>query len=184
MELSHFSHEFCDIASQNSIHRCILVEYIALLIFKVKGPITRSPGHKTGRMGIEGVKSISILSQYMQSYLFSNKSNINIIYNISFITITITMSIILANFGKYAISDCLFICLSVCLSVCNVDDTSRTVRAINTKLGTYMYLGSGYMCIVLGVDDVIDDVIRFTNRSNFEIAITPSIFELERRTKS
>ena len=77
-----------------------------------------------------------------------------------------------------------FVCLSVCLSVCNVDDTGRTVKAINTKLGTYMYLGSGYMCVVLGVDDVIDDVIRFTNRSNFEIAITPSIFELESRTKS
>ena len=74
--------------------------------------------------------------------------------------------------------------LCVCLSVCNVDDTGRTVKVINTKLYTYMYLGSGYMCIVLGVDDVIDDVIRFTNRSNFEIAITPSIFELERRTKS
>ena len=79
---------------------------------------------------------------------------------------------------------CLFVCLSVCLFVCNVNDTGRAVRAINTKLGTYMYLGSGYMCIVLGVDDVIDDVIRFTNRSNFEIAITPSIFELERWTKS
>ena len=71
-------------------------------------------------------------SQYMQSYCFSNQSNMNIIYNISFITIAITMSIILANFGKYAISDCPFItcqnlilasmfvgrvCLSVCLSV-------------------------------------------------------------------
>ena len=45
----------------------------------------------------------------MQSYWFSKQSKINIIYNISVITITITMSIILANFGKYAISDCLFI---------------------------------------------------------------------------
>ena len=54
MELSHFSHEYFDIASQNFIHICILAEYMALLIFKVKGPITRSPGHKTGRMGIEG----------------------------------------------------------------------------------------------------------------------------------
>ena len=50
-------------------------------------------------------------SQYMQSYWFSNKSNNNIIYNISVMTITITIIIILANFGKYAISDCLFICL-------------------------------------------------------------------------
>ena len=48
-------------------------------------------------------------SQYMQSYWFSNKSNINIIWNISVMTITITIIIILANFGKYAISDCLFI---------------------------------------------------------------------------
>ena len=45
----------------------------------------------------------------MQSYWFSKQSKINIIYNISVIPITITMSIILANFGKYAISDCPFI---------------------------------------------------------------------------
>ena len=48
-------------------------------------------------------------SQYIQSYWFSNQSDINIIYNISVITIIITTSIILANFGKYAISDCPFI---------------------------------------------------------------------------
>ena len=53
-------------------------------------------------------------SQYMQSYWFSNKSNIKIIYNISVMTITITIIIILGNFGKYAISDCPFICLFVC----------------------------------------------------------------------
>ena len=53
----------------------------------------------------------------MQSNRFSNQSNINIIYNISIITITYTMSIIniLANFDKYAISDCPFICMSVYL---------------------------------------------------------------------
>ena len=59
--------------------------------------------------------SLLVKSQYKQSYWFSNKSNINIIYNISVITITIKMSIILANFGKYTISDCPFFCLSVCL---------------------------------------------------------------------
>ena len=48
-------------------------------------------------------------NQYMQSYWFPNQSNINIIYNISVITITIEMSIISLNFGKYAISDCPFI---------------------------------------------------------------------------
>ena len=85
------------------------------------------------------------------------------------------------KFGKYVR---LTVCVFVCLSVCNVNDTGRTVQAINTKLGTCMYLGSGYGCIVFGVHDVIDDVIRSKNRSNFEIAITPSIFELECRTKS
>ena len=89
------------------------------------------------------------------------------------------------NFGKYVrLTVCLSVCLFVCLFVCNVNDTGRTVQAINTKLGTCMYLGSGYGCIVFGVHDVIDDVIRSKNRSNFEIAITPSIFELECRTKS
>ena len=55
----------------------------------------------------------------MQSYWFSNKSNINIIFNYSVITITNTMSniYILSNFGKYAISDCPFIGLSVRPSV-------------------------------------------------------------------
>ena len=114
MKLSHFPHECFDIASQNFILRRILAEYRALFIFKVKGLITRSPGHKTGWMdGCRGVKSISIISQYMQSYWFSKQSKINIIYNISVITIIITMSIILANFGKYAISDCPFIILFV-----------------------------------------------------------------------
>ena len=78
----------------------------------------------------------------------------------------------------------LTVCLFVCLWVCNVNDTGRAVRAINTKLGTHVCLGSGYMCILFGVDGIIGDVIRSKNRSKFEIAITPSIFELERRTKS
>ena len=38
--------------------------------------------------------------------------------------------------------------------------------------------------ILFGVDNVTDDVIRLKSRSNFEIVITPSIFELGRRTKA
>ena len=68
--------------------------------------VTRSQDRSNG---CRGIKSISIISQYMQSYWFSKQSKINMIYNILVITITITMSIILANFGKYAISDCPFI---------------------------------------------------------------------------
>ena len=82
------------------------------------------------------------------------------------------------------LSVCQSVCLSVCLFVCNIHDTGRTVQAINTKLGTYMELASGYRCILFGVDDVIDDVIRSKSRSNFEIAITPSILKLQRQTKS
>ena len=73
---------------------------------------------------------------------------------------------------------------SVCLFVCKVYDTARTVKAIKTKLGIYMYLGSGYMCLVVGVDDNTDDVIRSTSMSDFEIVITLSIVKLERRSKS
>ena len=32
--------------------------------------------------------------------------------------------------------------------------------------------------------DVIDDITRSQNKSNFEIAISPSILELERRSKA
>ena len=59
MKLSHFPHECFDIASQNLIHRGILAEYRALFIFKVKGLITRSPGHKTGRMGVDGKRALA-----------------------------------------------------------------------------------------------------------------------------
>ena len=37
--------------------------------------------------------------------------------------------------------------------------------------------------IQIYIHDVIDDVTRSQNRSNFEIDISPSIFELERRSK-
>ena len=80
------------------------------------------------------------------------------------------MSIILANFGKYAISDCPFIslllakifnfgkyirltvCLSVCVFVClsvrNFFDTGHSFRYIVTKLGPSMYLCHVTMPIV------------------------------------
>ena len=89
------------------------------------------------------------------------------------------------NFDKYVrLTVCLSVSLFVCLFVCNIHDTGRIVQAINTKLRTYMELKSGYRCIVFGINDVIDDIIRSKSRSNFEIATTPSIFKLQRRTKS
>ena len=38
--------------------------------------------------------------------------------------------------------------------------------------------------IWIHIHDVIDDVTRSQNRSNFEIDIFPSIFELQRRSKA
>ena len=58
-EIVSFSHDCCDIASPNFIHRCILAEYRTLLIFKIKCPITTSPGHKTGQMGKEGYRALA-----------------------------------------------------------------------------------------------------------------------------
>ena len=77
----------------------------------------------------------------------------------------------------------LCVCLSVCLFVCYRRDTGRIVWAINTKLGTNMEPVCGMSCILSGVDDVTDDVIRSKSWSNFEIVITSLIFELEHRSK-
>ena len=38
--------------------------------------------------------------------------------------------------------------------------------------------------IYIYIHDVIDDVTRSQNRSNYEIDISPSIFELQRRSKA
>ena len=69
--------------------------------------------------------------------------------------------------------------LSVCLFVCNIHDTSH--RSSNQHYTWHIY-GT---CIWLSVYtfwcwNVIDDIIRSKSRSNFEIAITPSIFKLQR----
>ena len=66
---------------------------------------------------------------------------------------------------------------SVCLSVGLFHDTGHTVTAINTKLGTFMELVSGYQCILFGVNDVTDDITRSKSRSNFEIALTLNIWD-------
>ena len=40
------------------------------------------------------------------------------------------------------------------------------------------------MCMLFGVDDINAEVTRSKNRSDFEIAIIPSICDLERRSKA
>ena len=80
----------------------------------------------------------------MRSYWFSNKSNINIIYNYSVITITNTMSniYILANFGKYAISDCPFIhWLLKCINYIQTERVS-VILSWNDLIYFILYLNS------------------------------------------
>ena len=88
----------------------------------------------------------------------------------------------LANFGKNVISDCPFICLFVFLSVRFTILVSPFDQS--TPNVAHIYLGSGYMCMIFRVDDIIAEVTRSKNRSDFEIAITSLICELERRSKA
>ena len=57
------------------------------------------------------------------------------------------------NFGKYAISDCLFICLSVCLSVClpvnNI--TEKRMNKISWKFQDRWDLVQWTFCNILGM---------------------------------
>ena len=52
------------------------------------------------------------------------------------------------------------------------------------KLPVHMYHQIMSTIIWIHIHDVIDDVTRSQNRSNFEIDISPSIFELQRRSKA
>ena len=90
------------------------------------------------------------------------------------------MSIIIANFGKYAISDCPFICLSVR----NFFDTGHSFLYIFTKLDPSVYLCHVTMPIVFRGQRSNNEVTRSKSRSNFEIVITQSIFELELRSNA
>ena len=78
----------------------------------------------------------------------------------------------------------MFVCRFVCLSVCKSLDTGHSFQPIFTKFGGHMYSGPRHKCIVFGVDDVIDDVIRSKKHINFKIAITPSFFKLEQKFKN
>ena len=80
---------------------------------------------------------------------------------------------------------CLFVCLCVSMSRClsgqfNYEGlVPRKQYFAGTLLG--MFSCASY---VSPTHDIIDDVTRSQSRSNFEIDISPSIFELERRSKA
>ena len=86
-------------------------------------------------------------------------------------------------------SPCVFVCLCVCVCLC----LSRCLAGrFNYEglvphkqyfAGTLLEMSS-CASYVSGTHDVIDDVTRWQRRSKFEIDISPSIFELERRSKA
>ena len=86
-------------------------------------------------------------------------------------------------------SPCVFVCLCVCGCLC----LSRCLSGRFTYEGLVPHkqyfagtlLGmSSCASYVSRTHDVIDDVTRSQSRSNFEIDISPSILELQRRSKA
>ena len=63
-------------------------------------------------------------------------------------------------------------------------DNQTTSKDIIIKLPVHMYHQIMTIIIWIHIHDVIDDVTRSQNRSNFEIDLSPSIFELQRRSKA
>ena len=82
---------------------------------------------------------------------------------------------------------CVFVCVSVCLclSRCLSGRFNYEGLVPHKQYFTGTLLGmSSCASYVSRSHDVIDDVTRSPSRSNFEIDKSPSIFELERRSKA
>ena len=82
-------------------------------------------------------------------------------------------------------SPCVFVCLFVSLSRCLSGRFNYEGRVPHKRYfaGTLLEMSS-CASYVSRTHDVIDDVTRSQNRSNFEIDISPSIFQLQRRSKA
>ena len=79
-------------------------------------------------------------------------------------------------------SPCVFVCLFVSLSRCLSGRFDYEELVPQDFAGTLLGMSS-CASYVSRTHDVIDDITRSQSRSNFEIDISPSIFELERRSK-
>ena len=55
---------------------------------------------------------------------------------------------------------------------------------MNIKFGQLMYLIDSHHCGAIGVDDVIDDIIKSKKTPKIKIAITQLIFELQQNLKN
>ena len=80
---------------------------------------------------------------------------------------------------------CLCVCVCLCLSRCLSGRFSYEGLVPHKQYfaGTLLEMSS-CASYVSRTHDVIDDVTRWQSRSNFKIDISPSIFELERRSKA
>ena len=83
------------------------------------------------------------------------------------------------------LSPCLFVSLCVCLCLSRLPGRFNYEGLVPHKLYFAGTLLGMFTCAsyVSCTHDTIDDVTRSQSRSNFEIDISPSIFELERRSK-
>ena len=80
---------------------------------------------------------------------------------------------------------CLFVCGCLCLSRCLSGRFNYEGLVPHKQYFAGTLLGmSSCASYVSRTHDVIDDVTRSQSRSNFEIDISPSIFELRRRSKA
>ena len=82
-------------------------------------------------------------------------------------------------------SPCVFVCVCLCMSGCLSGrfDYEGLVPHKQYFAGTLLGMSS-CASYVSRTHDVIDDITISQNRSNFEIDIYPSIFELEHRSKA
>ena len=82
-------------------------------------------------------------------------------------------------------SPCVFVCVCLCLSrsLSGRFNYEGLVPHKQYYAGTLLGMSS-CASYVSRTHDVIDHVTRSQSRSNFEINISPSIFELERRSKA
>ena len=88
-------------------------------------------------------------------------------------------------------SPCVFVCLfvRVCVCLCLLRCLSGRFNYEGLVLHKQYFAGtllgmSSCASYVSRTHDVIDDVTRSQSRSNFEIDISPSIFELQHRSKA
>ena len=85
-------------------------------------------------------------------------------------------------------SPCVFVCVwlsvYVCHDVCRDDLTMKDWCHTNNILQVHCWGGSSCTSYASRTHDVIDDITRSQSRSNFGIDISPSMFELQRRSNA